>query len=90
MDIYKKNELNKNEFCADIVIADVPYGNLAAWTNAADNSINILLHTIIPIIDKNTIIAIVYDKSQKINNQDYKRVRKHKIGHRIIEILKLK
>jgi SAM-dependent methyltransferase len=88
-DILKEDELKSRAFCADIVITDIPYGNLVSWNTELNHPVNILLDTIIPIINKDTIIAVIYDKSQKINNSKYTRLRKYKVGHRIIEIMKL-
>ena len=90
MDILNDDELKNKKFCADIVITDVPYGNLVTWTEETNNSIDILLNTINQIINKDTVIAIIYNKNQKINNHEYKKVKKYKVGHRIIEIMKLK
>jgi tRNA G10 N-methylase Trm11 len=89
-DILKEDELKNKVFCADIVITDVPYGNLVTWNEKADDPINILLNTIIPIINRDTIIVIIHDKNQKINNLNYNRIKKNKVGHRIIEIIRLK
>jgi tRNA G10 N-methylase Trm11 len=89
-DILNKNSLKNKIFCADIIITDVPYGNLVTWSDKTNDPINILLNTLIPIINKNTIIAIIHNKNQKINNSQYNRIDKFKIGHRIIEIIKLK
>jgi tRNA G10 N-methylase Trm11 len=85
-----ENELKNKRFCADIVITDVPYGNLAAWSNKINDPINILLDTIIPIINVNTIIAITHNKDQRINNNKFNKIKKQKVGIRIIEIMKLK
>jgi tRNA G10 N-methylase Trm11 len=89
-DILKENELENRHFCADIVITDVPYGNLVSWNNKTDDPMDNLLNTIFSIINRETIIAISHDKYQKINNEKYNRIKKYKIGHRIIEIMKLK
>jgi tRNA G10 N-methylase Trm11 len=89
-DILKGNALHNKGFCADIVITDVPYGNLARWTEETNNAIDMLLHTIIPVINMDTIIVIIHNKNQKINNQEYKKLRKYKVGHRLIEMMKLK
>jgi len=89
-DILKENGLNNLNFCVDILITDVPYGNLVNWNEKINNPIDILLDTIIPVINKETIIAIIYNKNQKMNNLRYGRLNKYKVGHRIIEIMKLK
>jgi tRNA G10 N-methylase Trm11 len=88
-DILKENVLKNKGFCADIVITDVPYGNLVSWNTEINHSVNILLDTIIPIINEDTIITVIYNKNQKINNSKYNRLKKYKVGHRIIEIMKL-
>ena len=92
--IFKANVLNGNElanknFIADIVMTDVPYGNLVNWSCNNEDEINGLLNGIIPIINPNTIIAISHNKAQKSNNLKYNIIEKIKIGHRKIEIMKL-
>ena len=89
-DILDRNSLENKEYCADIVITDVPYGSLVTWSDKINNPINILMETLIPVINKNTIIAIIHNKNQKISNYQYNRISKYKVGHRVIEIIKLK
>jgi tRNA G10 N-methylase Trm11 len=89
-DILKEDELKNKKFCVDIVITDVPYGDLVAWNEKTNYPINILLNTIIPVINENTIIAIIHNKNQELNNSKYNKIKKYKIGHRIIEIIKLR
>jgi tRNA G10 N-methylase Trm11 len=88
--ILNRNSLGNKIFCADIIITDVPYGNLVAWSDKTNDPINILLNTVIPIINKNSVIVIIHNKNQKINNSQYDRINKFKVGHRIIEIIKSK
>jgi hypothetical protein len=88
--ILSKPDFIDKKFCADIVITDVPYGNLVSWSNNSGEELNVLLDGILPIIELNSIIAISYNKKQKINNQKYRIIEKHQIGHRRIDILKLK
>ncbi|MDR1616037.1 MAG: hypothetical protein LBR98_03410 [Syntrophomonadaceae bacterium] len=89
-DILNKNSLGNKMFCSDIVITDVPYGSLVTWSDKTNDPINILLDTIIPIINKNTIIAIIHNRNQKISNAQYNRADKFKAGHRVVEIMRLK
>jgi tRNA G10 N-methylase Trm11 len=89
-DILSKNSLENKKFCADIIITDVPYGNLITWSDKINDPINILLNTLISIINENTIISIIHSKNQTINNSQYIRIKKFKIGHRTVEIIKLK
>ncbi len=88
-DIFKTFSLIDKEFKADIVFADVPYGNLVNWSKKDSNPIDVLLDTLLPVISKDTIIAISSTKIQKISNVNYKRLEKIKIGKRKIEIMRL-
>jgi tRNA G10 N-methylase Trm11 len=89
-DILDKNSLENKKYCADIVITDVPYGSLVTWSDKINDPLNIFMETLIPVINKNTIIAIIHNKNQKISNYQYDRIGKYKAGHRVIEIIKLK
>ena len=87
--ILNENELDNKNFTADIIITDVPYGNLVNWSNTNGEEINRLLDTIIPVINPKTIIAVSHDKNQRIENLKYNTLEKIKTGHRRIEILQL-
>ena len=91
-DVLNKESFEKLNFKADIIITDVPYGNLVAWSDVDEknNTIDRLLDNIIPILHKDTIIAISTDKSQKIRNEHFIRHNKFKIGKRVIYILQVK
>lgn len=82
-----KYEYTDLDFRAHIIITDVPYGNLVSWHENESSSINSLLNNIRPILHKNCIIAICSDKSQKIQNLNYKLLEKQLIGKRKFEIL---
>jgi len=88
--ILDKKSLEKQNFKTDILITDVPYGNLVSWSDENGNAINQLLDNVIPVLHKNTILAISTDKGQKINNDLFTRHEKLKIGKRVIYILQLK
>lgn len=82
------NDSLKNEkLKADVVIVDVPYGNLVEWSQNVDG-VNIMLNNLIPVLHKDSIIAVIMDKSQKINVSTYHRMEKFKVGKRVIYILK--
>jgi len=89
-DILDKKPLEEQDFKTDILITDVPYGNLVSWSGESDNAINQLLDNVIPVLHKNTILAISTDKGQKIKNDLFVRHEKLKIGKRVIYILQLK
>jgi len=73
---------------ADIIITDVPYGNLVQWSR--DSGIDHMLEQLKKHTHNQTIMAIIHDKYQKRTHQDFKRLEKFKVGKRVIEILKLK
>jgi 23S rRNA (guanine2535-N1)-methyltransferase len=89
-DALDENSLKQDQFIADIIITDVPYGNIVNWESKEENMINILLDRLMKVQDNNSVMAIIYDKTQKIDNNKYTRVEKFKAGKRIVEILKLR
>jgi len=86
-DILDEDALAEACFKADIVFADVPYGNLVSWSES-DASLDRLLRTIRPVLADDGIVALCSDKSQKIQSDAYKRIRKMLVGKRKIELLR--
>lgn len=70
----------------DIIITDVPYGNLVNWTEKM--GLNAMLEKLWEISHANTILAVCMDKSQKVESNRWVRIEKHNIGKRRLEILK--
>ncbi len=89
-DVLDIESLKKYDVKTDILITDVPYGNLVSWSDENDNAINQLLNNVISVLHKNSILAISTDKGQKIKNDHFFRHEKLKIGKRVIYILQLK
>lgn len=77
------------EILPDIIITDVPYGNLVEWEQGK-SSIDDMLEQLWKISHANTILAVCMDKRQKINCDMWKRLEKQNIGKRRFEILKKK
>lgn len=71
----------------DIIITDVPYGNLVEWNKSQSISIDNMLEELWMISHEKTILAVCMDKSQKINSDKWKRLKKRNIGKRRFEIL---
>lgn len=89
-DVLDEKSLDNSNFKTDILITDVPYGNLVSWSDERDNAINKLLNNVFPVLHGNTILAISTDKGQKINSERFLRHEKLKQGKRVIYILQLK
>ena len=87
-DILADCALMDQEFKADIVITDVPYGNLVSW-EGQDNMIGVLLKNIRPILKRDSVVAVCSTKRQKINVASYLRLEKQDVGKRKFEILRM-
>lgn len=72
----------------DIIITDVPYGNLVEWEGGESVSLDEMLERLWAISHDNTILAICMDKKQKVNCEKWKRLEKQNIGKRKFEILR--
>lgn len=90
LDILSNYFFKNDSFKADIVITDVPYGNLVTWQGENVDFINTMLDNIIPVLKPNSIVAICSDKKQKITSNKFKRLEKQIIGKRKFEILALR
>lgn len=71
----------------DIIITDVPYGNLVEWEQGK-SSIDNMLEQLWKISHEKTILAVCMDKKQKINCDKWRRLEKQNIGKRKFEILR--
>jgi len=94
-DALLRDAFESTGFKASIVITDVPYGNLTDWRgNIAeqDGLIHSMLHAITPVLAENAVVAICYNKAQKIRLEDigyeYSRIERFQCGKRKIEILR--
>ncbi len=72
----------------DIIITDIPYGNLVSWKDDSSNPLNQMLERLAEISNTETILALSMDKKQKINSSSWERLEKQSIGKRKFEILK--
>jgi len=77
----------------DIIITDVPYGNLVSWSSDAhkpeeQSNIALMLEQLFSHLKETGVIAIISDKKQKIDYQNFKRVSKIQVGKRKIEFFK--
>lgn len=72
----------------DLIITDVPYGNLVEWESGEALSIDEMLEQLWYIAHEETILAVCMDKKQKLSSTRWKRLEKQNVGKRRFEILK--
>ena len=77
------------EDAPDLIITDVPYGNLAAWENSGENPLQAMYLQLSRIARPDTIRAVIMDKKQKYQGNAWNRLEKQMIGKRKFEIYRL-
>lgn len=84
------SEFGKEE-TPDIIITDVPYGNLVKWSGKEQQNhiADKMVLSLESISGPGTILAVISDKNQKICCQRWTRLEKQQIGKRRFEILQL-
>ena len=89
--VFFRNALETSElfFTPDIIITDVPYGNMAQW-NEGSGGINQMMAAISGLCGPDTILCICMDKKQKLQTDLYQRLERQMIGKRKFEIYKRK
>lgn len=73
---------------ADIVFADIPYGQHSQWQGAGDSPAQAMLTALIPLLSPASVIAIASDKQQKISHVQYQRIEHFQLGKRRVVILR--
>jgi hypothetical protein len=76
-------------FVPDIILTDVPYGNMAEWSEGKDRSSR-MMDALAHNCGKETILCVCMDKKQKILTDRYQRLEKQVIGKRRFEIYRMK
>lgn len=76
------------EILPDIIITDIPYGNLVEWDNGENISLDDMLEQLWTVSHEKTILAVCTDKKQRIICDKWKRLEKQNAGKRKFEILK--
>ncbi len=74
----------------DIIITDVPYGDMIDWKGNEENAIDKLLDSLHEICSRDTIVGLCMNKKQKVRNEKFIRLEKEQIGKRRFEILRKK
>lgn len=70
----------------DIIITDVPYGNLAQWSDSNLSPMDAMMHSLHEIASEKTVLAVCMDKKQKIVSDEWTRVERANVGKRRFEI----
>lgn len=89
--VFKRNVFEAYDlpFMPDLILTDVPYGNLAEWSD--DNpDINQMMNVLYDNCGPETILCVCMDKKQKIQTDLFQRLEKQLIGKRKFEIYKKK
>ncbi|MBU5437218.1 hypothetical protein KQI42_04305 [Tissierella sp. MSJ-40] len=73
----------------NMVITDLPYGDIVSWVNASDENEAIfqLLDNLLPKLSTNAVVAIISKKKTAVRHNNYKRVDRFKIGKRQVTLL---
>jgi hypothetical protein len=73
----------------DIVFTDVPYGQHSHWSSAKGiDPIQAMLEGLLNVLSGSSIVAISFDKQQKVLHGYYQRLEQFQIGKRRVVILK--
>lgn len=88
-DILSPSPLANQKFQADVVFADVPYGNLAVWQGQGGEGVN-FLDQLLPVLKENAVVAVCADKSQKFMSGRFQRLEKQSVGKRVFWIFRAK
>ncbi len=75
----------------DMVITDLPYGNIVQWSDAKDDgsAVRGVLDSLIPVLAGHSIAAVVSGKKTALKHEQYKRVDQFQIGKRKVTFLQL-
>ncbi|MGF7144092.1 hypothetical protein HNQ56_002522 [Anaerotaenia torta] len=72
-------------FVPDIIITDVPYGNMVEW-EAGSGGVNQMMNALSEGCGRETVVCVCMDKKQKIQTDVYQRLEKQFVGKRKFEI----
>ena len=74
----------------DLVISDLPYGQLSDWQGAAQNDMPIwhLLDQLQPVLHEHSVVALATPKGTPVAHENYDRCGRFRHGKRLITFLK--
>ena len=89
-EVFRSDALKKIDLKTkpDIIVTDVPYGNMVDWAGDEEKVIDRLLDVLYEICHCDTIIGLCMNKKQKVGNEKFLRLEKQQVGKRRFEILR--
>lgn len=89
IECYQADSLNItiSEHKVDLLICDVPYGNIVSWSNSRDNNLEVFLQNMLKVIKPASVLAIITDKNQIVKHKSYNRMKHFTIGKRRVTFL---
>lgn len=89
-DITQNNNLVNTVHDVNIIITDLPYGEIVNWNSMEDEkgAVEKLLDNVLQVMSNDSVIAIVSNSKSKIKHKSFKQVERFVIGKRQITILK--
>lgn len=79
-------DFNGNLPQIDVVIVDVPYGNIVKWSEDEDGIESRFMDNMRKLLTDTAVLAIVSDKKQRYESTLFKRLERFKIGLRQVSI----
>ncbi|MBC7879064.1 MAG: hypothetical protein H7Y59_17985 [Anaerolineales bacterium] len=83
---------NIKDKSVDVVFTDVPYGQHSHWQdsefNDSSNPLSSMLDALLGVLSSSSVVAIAFDKKQKVSHESYQRLEQFQIGKRRVVILK--
>ncbi len=72
----------------NMVITDLPYGDLVHWSADSPNAAKALLDGLLPLLDPPSVMLVVANKSQVVKHPSYIRLEQFQVGKRRITLLR--
>jgi 23S rRNA (guanine2535-N1)-methyltransferase len=88
-DITEASGLKDKVNCVDIVITDLPYGDIVQWggRSSEEEAVMKLLDKLLEVLADISIVAAISKKKTKVKHDKYKRVEQFNIGKRQVTLL---
>ncbi|OZB97991.1 hypothetical protein [Paenibacillus sp. XY044] len=85
--ITEPHHLDQVDQPIQMVLTDLPYGDLVSWESGLTNPVSALFEHVYPLLSsKGAVVAMIADKSQKLGHARYKRLQHFKVGKRQVAI----